>query len=81
MLVDADLAILGADTKDYTAYVAGVRAEYAHVDAAQWTVGRTAVLRRFLDAPMIFHTEAMRREREARARANLTAELASLRAN
>ncbi len=78
VLVDADLAVLGAEPKDYTAYVAGVRSEYRHVDAAQWTIGRTAVLRRFLDAPVIFHTELMRDERESRARANLTAELASL---
>jgi len=79
VLVDADLAILGAEPKDYAAYVQGVRSEYAHVDAEQWKSGRAAVLQRFIDAPRLFHTEVMRRERESRARANLAAELASLR--
>ena len=79
VLVDADLAILGAEPKDYAAYVQGVRGEYAHVDAEQWRTGRAAVLRRFLDAPVLFHTAVMQRERESRARANLAAELASLR--
>lgn len=79
VLVDADLAILGAEPKDYAAYVQGVRGEYAHVNAEQWRVGRAAVLRRFLEAPVLFHTPVMQRERTSRARANLAAELASLR--
>ena len=79
VLVDADLAILGAEPKDYAAYVQGVRVEYAHVSDADWKVGRTAVLRGFVDSPSLFHTEAMRREREPRAKANLAAELATLR--
>ncbi|MEN9644914.1 MAG: hypothetical protein RL238_1583 [Actinomycetota bacterium] len=79
VLVDADLAILGAEPKDYAAYVQGVRVEYAHVADADWRAGRAAVLRRFLDMPVLFSTEVMRRERESRARANMAAELASLR--
>jgi predicted metal-dependent HD superfamily phosphohydrolase len=78
VLVDADLAILGAEPKDYAAYVLGVRSEYGHVTDEQWNVGRAEVLHRFLDAPAIFHTAVLRREREARAKANLAAELASL---
>lgn len=79
VLVDADLAILGAEPKDYAAYVQGVRAEYAHVPDDQWRVGRAAVLQQFIDAPMLFHTEVLQRERGARARANLAAEMASFR--
>lgn len=78
LLIDADLAILGAMPKDYSAYVHGVRAEYAHITDADWKVGRAAVLRQFLDEPEVFHTEPMRRSRESRARANLAAELAAL---
>jgi predicted metal-dependent HD superfamily phosphohydrolase len=78
LLVDADLAVLGAMPKDYSAYVQGVRAEYAHVSDTDWKVGRAAVLHQFLDEPTVFHTEPMRRERESRARANLVAELATL---
>ena len=75
ILLDADLAVLAADPANYRAYVNGVRAEYAHVDDAAWRVGRSAVLRSFVDRPTIFHTATMR-AREPTARANLTAELA-----
>jgi len=78
ILLDADLAILGAEPNDYRAYVAGVRTEYGHLDASTWRAGRSAVLRDFLDRPTIFRTAAMRTDRERRARANLAAELATL---
>ena len=78
MLVDADLAILGASAQDYSSYVAGVRSEYAHVSDDAWRIGRTAVLPGFLAQPHLFSTETMRSQREARARANIAAELAGL---
>ena len=80
LLLDADLAILGADPGAYLAYVNGVRAEYSHVDDDQWRSGRTAVLRRFLDRPRLFITEHMFSSYEHRARANIEAEVAALRA-
>lgn len=79
VLVDADLAILGAEPKDYSAYVTGVRTEYALVGDEQWRTGRAEVLRTFLAMPVLFSTEVMRAERGARARANMAAELATLR--
>jgi predicted metal-dependent HD superfamily phosphohydrolase len=79
VLVDADLAILGAEPKDYAAYVRGVRVEYRHASDEQWRTGRAVVLQRFLDADPLFHTDLMRRQRETRAKANLAAELATLR--
>jgi predicted metal-dependent HD superfamily phosphohydrolase len=79
VLLDADLAILGADPNDYRAYVAGVRAEYAHVDEPGWRTGRAAVLHSLLEHDPLFRTAPMRTERERRARANLSAELAGLR--
>lgn len=78
VLVDADLAVLGADPAAYAAYVTGVRAEYGHVADDAWRAGRTAVLRTFLDRPSVFCTATGRDRWEARARANLTAELAAL---
>ena len=75
ILLDADLAVLAADPANYQAYTDGVRVEYAHIDDAAWRVGRSAVLRSFLDRPKIFHTVTMH-AREPMARANLTAELA-----
>ena len=79
LLLDADLAILGADPAAYQAYVNGVRAEYAHVDDDNWRSGRGAVLARFLQRPRLFGTEFMHTTYGHRARANIEAELAALR--
>jgi predicted metal-dependent HD superfamily phosphohydrolase len=79
LLLDADLAILGAEPAAYSAYVSGVRQEYAHVADAEWRTGRGRVLSEFLDGDTIFLTPAARDRWEAQARANLAAELASLR--
>lgn len=78
VLVDADLAILGAAPAEYQAYVHGVRTEYAHVTDPQWRTGRAAVLRGFVALPQLFNTDTMRTARESRARANIAAELAAL---
>jgi predicted metal-dependent HD superfamily phosphohydrolase len=78
LLLDADLAILGADAGAYATYAQGVRAEYRHVDDDAWRVGRTAVLQHFLDRDHIYVTTPGRDRWEQRARANLTAELATL---
>ena len=77
VLLDADLAVLSAEPAVYDAYVNGVRSEYQHVDDAAWRSGRAGVLHRFLDAARIYSTATMS-AREPRARANLTAELATL---
>ena len=79
VLLDADLAVLGSAANEYQHYATAVRAEYAHVDDEAWRTGRARVLQQFLDRPAIFATATMRAEREHRARANLTAELATLR--
>jgi predicted metal-dependent HD superfamily phosphohydrolase len=78
ILLDADLAILGAEPSAYSTYVTGVRAEYRHVTDDDWRTGRAAVLDGFLQRPTIFRTATGRERWEARARANLTAELAAL---
>ena len=78
ILIDADLAILGASPDQYARYVADVRAEYAHVSAADWRTGRGGVLRKLLARTHIYFTRAMSEARETTARANLTAELSTL---
>ncbi len=78
LVFDADLAVLAADPAGYGDYVRNVRAEYAHVADDAWREGRTGVLRGFLDRPSIFSTVPGRRRWETHARANITAELASL---
>ena len=78
VLLDADLAILGADPAAYSTYVAGVRAEYRHLDDEDWRAGRSTVIAEFLARSTIFSTQAGHGWWEDRARANLTAELAAL---
>jgi predicted metal-dependent HD superfamily phosphohydrolase len=78
VLLDADLAILGAEPAAYQAYVTGVRAEYAHVEPAAWRVGRGQVLRDLLALRPLYATAPARERWAARAAANMTAELVSL---
>ena len=78
VLLDADLAVLGAEPSAYREYAAGVRFEYGFVDDAEWRTGRARLLRSFLDRPRILATATMAAEREQQARANLTGELEEL---
>lgn len=78
VLLDADLAVLGAEPKHYERYCRGVRFEYRHLDDATFRAGRRAVLTQFLQRPHLFHTEAGRHRFEAAARRNLAAELLAL---
>jgi predicted metal-dependent HD superfamily phosphohydrolase len=81
VLLDADLAILSAEPKRYARYAADVRKEYAWVPDDAYRQGRAAVLTSFLDRPRIYRTERMFAAAEPAARANLEAEIASLRGN
>ncbi len=78
VLSDADLAVLAAGEERYAGYVAGVRAEHAHVADADFRRGRAAVLRDLLAKPSLFHTAAARTLWEQRARANVARELTAL---
>ena len=55
VLLDADLAILGASEADYQAYAENIRREYAWVPEPEYRKGRRQVLERFLTRPRIFH--------------------------
>jgi len=78
VLADADLAILATDPPTYRLYAQLVRAEYAHVPDGAFRAGRSAVLTKLLDLDALFHLAPHRERWEARARANVTAELAAL---
>jgi len=78
VLADADLAILAAPADRYERYVRDVHAEYAHVSDGDWRRGRAAVVRTFLDRPVLFHSWQGPEGGEERARKNLRAELAAL---
>mgnify|MGYP002779043530 FL=1 len=80
VLCDADLAVLAAPRAAYAAYASAVRAEYAHLSDARFTAGRTAVLQRLLARPALYRLPGNTERWTAPARANLTAELALLRA-
>jgi predicted metal-dependent HD superfamily phosphohydrolase len=79
MLLDADLAILGASETRYARYAADIRREYAHVPDEDYRRGRAAVLEAFLKRDRIYRTDVMFAEGEIAARRNLTSELAGLR--
>jgi predicted metal-dependent HD superfamily phosphohydrolase len=78
LLVDADLAVLGADEADYDCYARAIRQEYAWVDKAAYRAGRRRVLQGFLGRPRLYHTPALFDRLEAAARRNLRRELARL---
>ncbi|WP_374568587.1 N-methyl-D-aspartate receptor NMDAR2C subunit [Ideonella sp.] len=78
LLIDIDLAVLGAPPARFEVYDADVRQEYAWVPDALYRRKRAEVLQRFLQRPRIYATEAAFNELEAQARRNLAAALAAL---
>jgi predicted metal-dependent HD superfamily phosphohydrolase len=77
-LCDADLGVLGSPPPAYSAYAAAVRREYGHLDDDAFCRGRRAVVADLLGRPALYATGGGRRRWEGAARANLSAELASL---
>jgi predicted metal-dependent HD superfamily phosphohydrolase len=77
-LSDADLGILAAPRQRYDAYVAGVRADFAHVGDDDFRAGRAAVLRDLVGRGQLFSTSHARELWEDAARGNLERELAAL---
>jgi predicted metal-dependent HD superfamily phosphohydrolase len=81
IFLDADLAILGSSPEVYLDYSLAIRQEYQWVAAAAYREGRTKVLAKFLESDRIYHTDLFYREKEAIARTNLSAEIATLNAS
>lgn len=77
-LVSIDLSILGADPDRYDAYARDIRAEYARVPEALYRAGRAVVLRRFLEADVLFPDPVWAGRLDKQARANLRREIADL---
>lgn len=71
LLVDIDLAILGADEKTYGEFEANVRREYRWVPAPLFRRERKKILQSFLDRKTIYSTDPFRDRYEARARSNI----------
>lgn len=72
ILLDADLAILGAGSTDYQSYREKIRREYAWVPESEYRPARRRILLQFLMRPRIYYRLI---ELEIRARANITAEI------
>jgi predicted metal-dependent HD superfamily phosphohydrolase len=76
VLLDIDLAILGAPPPRYAQYEAQVRAEYAHLPIWTFRWKRAEILRGFLQRTRIYNTPYFHDELEAQARENLERSLA-----
>ena len=75
VLLDADLAILGASERDYRNYAEQIRREYAWVSEPEYRSGRQQVLTKFLTRPKSFHFLS---HLEEPARRNISTEIAQL---
>lgn len=78
LVVDIDLAILGADPARYAEYERQIRAEYAWVPPEVFIAKRRAVLEQFWARAPLYHTAPLRARFEAPARRNLAQALAQL---
>lgn len=72
LLVDIDLAILGAAPQRFAEYDQQVRAEYGWVPGLLYRMKRRSVLDSFLARPSIYSTSYFRERHEAQARVNLS---------
>jgi predicted metal-dependent HD superfamily phosphohydrolase len=71
LVVDIDLAILGADAARFAEYEGQVRAEYATVPEDLFRQKRAELLARFLERPAIYQTPELHARLENQARINL----------
>lgn len=78
-LSDADLGILAADADRYHAYARDVRTEFAQFSDTDFGAGRAAVLSDLLAGPSLFRTPQGQALWEEAARANVRAEIETLR--
>ncbi|MFD2247805.1 hypothetical protein [Pontibacter ruber] len=78
LLLDLDLAILGAVKAQYDAYSQNVRKEYSIYPDLIYKPGRRKVLQHFLQQSHIYKTPAFQQQFEEQARQNLLRELESL---
>lgn len=80
-LLDIDLLILSAAPDIYQNYAKQVRQEYAHIGEMPYRIGRSHILKCFLDKPTIYQSQPQHRMLqvvEAQARSNLAWEIQQL---
>lgn len=71
LLVDIDLAILGAPLERFAEYERQIRIEYAHIPPEVFEPRRREILGRFLAREPLYRTASLRQLLEAAARRNL----------
>lgn len=71
LIIDIDLAILGASEERYNEYEVQIRQEYAFVEEPVFKSARKAILESFLNRETIYTTEEIRSRLEDQARVNL----------
>ena len=71
LLVDVDLAILGADADRYAEFELQIRAEFWWVPTALYRKQRGAILHSFVTRPSIYSTHEFRERYERHARNNI----------
>jgi len=77
-ILDADLAILGKDWKDYENYIHQIRKEYSIYPDFLYNPGRKKVLIHFLEFDEIFKTNHFKEKYENIARENIQREISML---
>lgn len=78
ILLDSDLAILGASESNYRNYAQAIRQEYSWIRDEVYRTGRKQVLQNFLQRKRIYLTELLFLRLEENARRNMQAELIDL---
>lgn len=78
LLLDVDLAILGAAAPLYQQYAQAIRQEYHWVSDEAYRQGRGRVLQQFLQRPRLYFTEPYTIQFEVQARTNIQQEIETL---
>ncbi|MFT4018647.1 MAG: hypothetical protein QM668_16910 [Agriterribacter sp.] len=78
LFTDADLAILGSGSEDYTGYSSLIRKEYKIYPDFVYIPGRIKVLKHFLEMPRIYKTGYFYNKYEKQARINMEWEMKNL---
>ncbi|MBN2511842.1 MAG: hypothetical protein JXB18_02780 [Sedimentisphaerales bacterium] len=79
LIADIDLSILGSSDDEFDRYEANIRKEYAHVPDDAFRLGRTAILKAFLDKPTLYYTAYFIQKYQPPAIANLHRSIAGFR--
>ena len=78
LLVDIDLAILGATPSRYNEFERDVRREYRWVPGIVYRAKRAEILQSFLDRPKIYQWESVYERFESKARTNVSRAIRTL---